>query len=176
MSAFDARFKNDATGASAYDPRVMLKIVLLGYSRGLISRRGIERACRQNVQFMALSNDSQPSYTHIAKFVRELRSEIQALFTQVLLTCDRLGLIGRQMLLIDGGKLPSNASQERSGTMKNCAIGLFAWSKPQPRYWRLPTRRALLEKAARHRSETSGDLCKTASLPESRHATDEERN
>jgi transposase len=116
VSGLDARFRNDEVGASAYDPRVMLKIVLLGYSRGLISSRGIERACRQNVLFMAVSGDSQPSYTHIAKFVRELGEQVAALFTQVLVTCDRQGLIGRQMFAIDGVKLPSNASKERSGT------------------------------------------------------------
>ena len=116
LSALDARFRNDETGASAYDPRVMLKIVLLAYSRGLISSRKIEQACRQNVLFMAVSGDSQPSYTHIAKFVRDLGEQVQPLFTQVLLTCDRLGLIGRQMFAIDGVKLPSNASKERSGT------------------------------------------------------------
>lgn len=116
LSALDARFCNDETGASAYDPRVMLKIVLLAYSRGLISSRRIEAACLHNVQFIALSGDSQPSYTHIAKFVRELGDDIQALFTQVLLTCDRLGLIGKEMFAIDGVKLPANASKERSGT------------------------------------------------------------
>ena len=116
LTALDARFRNDATGASAYDPRVMLKIVLLAYSRGLITSRRIEQACRQNVLFMAVSGDLQPSYTHIAKFVRELADQIQPLFTQVLLTCDRQGLIGRQMFAIDGVKLPSSASKERSGT------------------------------------------------------------
>jgi hypothetical protein len=61
LSALDARFSNDETGASAYDPRVMLKIVLLAYSRGLISSRRIEAACLHNVQFIAISGDSQPS-------------------------------------------------------------------------------------------------------------------
>jgi len=116
LAALDARFRNDETGASAYDPRVMLKIVLLAYSRGLVSSRSIERACQQSVLFMAVSGDSQPSYTHIAKFVRELGEQVGPLFTQVLVTCDRLGLIGRQMFAIDGVKLPSNASKERSGT------------------------------------------------------------
>jgi len=116
LSALDARFNNDEVGASAYDPRVMLKIVLLAYSRGLISSRKIEQACLQNVLFMAISGDSQPSYTHIAKFVRELGDEIQALFRQVLMTCERLGLIGKTMFAIDGVKLPANASKERSGT------------------------------------------------------------
>ena len=116
LSALDSRFKNDQTGASAYDPRVMMKIVLLAYSRGLISGRAIERACQQNVQFMALSGDLSPSYTHIAKFVRELGEQIKPLFTQVLITCDRMGLIGKELFAIDGVKLPSNASKERSGT------------------------------------------------------------
>ena len=116
LSALDAKFNNDETGASAYDPRAMLKIVLLAYSRGLISSRQIARACEHNILFMAVSGDAQPSYTHIAKFVRELGDQVQPLFTQVLLTCDRLGLIGRQMFAIDGVKLPANASKERSGT------------------------------------------------------------
>jgi uncharacterized DUF497 family protein len=94
----------------------MLKIVLLGYSRGLVSSRAIERACRENVTFIAILGDTAPSYTHIAKFVRELGDEVGALFGQVLMTCGRMGLIGRELFAIDGVKLPSNASKERSGT------------------------------------------------------------
>ena len=66
LSALDARFNNDDVGASAYDPRVMLKIVLLAFSQGLISSRSIEQACARNVQFVAISGDSQPSHTHTA--------------------------------------------------------------------------------------------------------------
>jgi transposase len=116
LSALDAKFRNDATGAPAYDPRAMLKLVLLAYSRGLVTSRKIEQACEHNVLFMAISGDARPSYTHIAKFVRELGPQIGALFTQVLMTCERLGLIGRTMFAIDGVKLPGNASKERSGT------------------------------------------------------------
>src|SRR5437588_6996277 len=60
LSALDARYCNDATGAAAYNPRVLLKIILLAYSRGMISSRHIERACRENVLFMAISGDSAP--------------------------------------------------------------------------------------------------------------------
>ncbi len=116
LTAMDAKFKNDEVGASAYDPRVMLKIVLLAYSQGLISSRTIEQACLRNVQFIAISGDSQPSHTHIAKFVASLSDQIKPLFSQVLMTCDAQGLIGREMFAIDGVKLPSNASKERSGT------------------------------------------------------------
>lgn len=116
LKPLDAQFKNDAVGASAYDPRVMLKIVLLAYSQGLISSRTIEQSCQRNVQFIAISGDSQPSHTHIAKFVANLSTQIKTLFSQVLMTCDAQGLIGRDMFAIDGVKLPSNASKERSGT------------------------------------------------------------
>ncbi len=116
LKPLDARFKNDEVGASAYDPRVMLKIVLLAYSQGLISSRAIEQACVRNVQFIAISGDSQPSHTHIAKFVANLGDQIKPLFGQVLMTCDAQGLIGRDMFAIDGVKLPSNASKEHSGT------------------------------------------------------------
>ncbi|MBE0620757.1 MAG: IS1182 family transposase [Burkholderiales bacterium] len=116
LSALEAKFNNDETGAPAYDPAVMLKIVLLAYSRGMVSSRAIERACSENVLFMAISGDTQPAYTTIAAFVRGLSDEITAIFTEVILICDRQGLIGRQMFAIDGVKLPSNASKAKSGT------------------------------------------------------------
>ena len=121
LSRFDDRYKNDETGAPAYSPAIMIKIILLAYSRGLISSRDIERACCENVLFMAISGDSAPQFTTIAKFVRELGTEVAGLFAQVLLTCDTQGLIGRQMFAIDGVKLPSNASKHRSGTHEELA-------------------------------------------------------
>ena len=116
LSGIAKRYVNDETRAPAYDPAVMLKIVLLAYSRGVVSSRAIERLCRENVLFMAISGDSAPQFTTIAKFVRELGDEVSAVFTQVLLICDRQGLIGRQMFAIDGVKLPSNTDKRRSGT------------------------------------------------------------
>lgn len=116
LSSLHAKFNNDDTGAPAYDPAVLLKIVLLAYSRGILSSRAIERACRENVLFMAISGDTQPAYTTIAAFIRNLSDDISALFTEVILICDRQGLIGREMFAIDGVKLPANASKARSGT------------------------------------------------------------
>jgi len=115
-SVFDRRYRNDVTGASAYDPRVLLKIVLLGYSRGLTSSRSLERACRENVVFMALSGDTQPSWTTLASFVAKMPAEITPLFRDVLLVCDESGLLSKEMFAVDGCKLPSNASREWSGT------------------------------------------------------------
>ncbi len=116
LSVFDARYRNDETGASAFDPAVLLKIVLLGYARGLTSSRSIERACRENVVFMALSGDTQPHFTTIAAFIAKMPAEITTVFREVLLVCDASGLIGKELFAVDGCKLPSNASREWSGT------------------------------------------------------------
>jgi transposase len=116
LNALLARIRNDEGGAPAYDPGVLLKIVLLAYSRGIISSRKMETACRDNIVFMAVSGDSQPHHTTLAAFVSELGEQVAKLFAQVLMLCDRQGLIGREMFAIDGVKLPSNASKARSGT------------------------------------------------------------
>ncbi len=117
LSSFYKRYKNDKTGASAYDPAILLKVIFLAYSRGVTSSRKIEEFCRENTVFMALSANSKPHNTTIAKFVSTMENEIKDLFLQVLWICDERGLIGKEMFAIDGCKMPSNASKEQSGTM-----------------------------------------------------------
>lgn len=92
MSVFEESYHNDDTGAPAYDPAILLKIILFAYSEGITSSRQIERLCRENVVF------------------------ITRIFPDVLLVCHEAGLIGREMFAIDGVKLPSNARKEWSGT------------------------------------------------------------
>jgi len=116
LSLFEQRYHNDEMGAPAYDPAVLLKIILYAYARGIISSRQIEQCCRQNIIFMALSADTQPHFTTIADFISSRAEEIVELFRDVLLICDEVGLIGREMFAIDGCKMPSNASKEWSGT------------------------------------------------------------
>ena len=118
LSGFDSWYHNDKTGAAAYSPSVMLKTILFAYSRGIISSRKIANACETNITFMSLSGDVQPHYTSIAGFVAKMKDQIEPLFTQVLLICDREGLIGRNMFAIDGCKIKSNASKEWSGTFE----------------------------------------------------------
>jgi transposase len=118
LSIFNDRFKNDETGAPAYDPKILLKIILFAYSRGIVSSRKIAQACEENIIFMALSADTRPHFTTIADFISSMDKEIVKLFLEVLLVCDEQGLIGREMFAIDGCKLPSNASKEWSNTRK----------------------------------------------------------
>ncbi len=116
LSLFDCRYRNDEMGAPAYDPSILLKIILYAYSRGITSSRKIAQCCQENVIFMALSADTQPHFTTIAEFISTSGQEIIHLFLEILLICDEMGLIGKEMFAVDGCKLPSNASKEWSGT------------------------------------------------------------
>lgn len=116
LSIFYATFKNDKTGAPAYDPRILLKIMLFAYSRGITSSQTIARCCEENVVFMALSVNSRPYFTTIADSISGMNKEVVSLSLQVLLICDQQNLLGKEMFAIDGCKLPSNASKEWSST------------------------------------------------------------
>ena len=65
---------------------------------------------------MALSADSQPHITTIADFISRMHKPVGELFLQILMVCDQLDLIGKDMFAIDGRKMSSNASKEWSGT------------------------------------------------------------
>ncbi len=116
MSVFDSRYNNDETGCYAYNPKVLLKIVLLGYSRGLLSSRKLEKACRENIIFIALACGHTPDHATIASFVSSMEKEILSVFQNILLVCDEQGLLGGTCFAIDGVKLSSNASKALSGT------------------------------------------------------------
>jgi hypothetical protein len=60
LSVFEQRYRNADTGRLAYDPKVLLKIVLYGYYKGIVSSRKLAEACCRNVVFMALSADTRP--------------------------------------------------------------------------------------------------------------------
>ena len=116
LSAFASHYQNDDNGRPAYDPALLLKIIIYAYARGITSSRRIEQLCRENITFMALSADTRPHFTTLADFISRSPEAIASLFTQIVLMCDQLGLIGKEMFAIDGCKLPSNASKEWSGT------------------------------------------------------------
>ena len=89
-SIFHEHYTNEQTGRLAYDPAMLLKVVLFAYSRGITSSRKFEKACRENVVFMVLSADSQPHFTTIADFISSMHRPVGELFVQILMVCDQL--------------------------------------------------------------------------------------
>ena len=116
LSCFDQFYNNDEAGPKAYSPQAMLKIMLYGYSKGLLSSRKIESACKNNIIFMALSGEAKPDHATIASFVSAKGDRIKEVFVQILTICAQLSLIGVEQFALDGCKLPSNAAKEHSGT------------------------------------------------------------
>ncbi|MCF8199749.1 MAG: integrase core domain-containing protein [Sulfuritalea sp.] len=76
LRRFDARYKNDLTGASAYPPAMLLKVVLFAYSRGIVSSRKIERACREHV----IRSDNGPEFVSTALIKWALEQQIETAF------------------------------------------------------------------------------------------------
>ncbi|GAA3980201.1 IS1182 family transposase [Allohahella marinimesophila] len=116
LSVFYPKYRNDEQGRPAYDPAILLKIVLFAYSKGITSSREMAWCCQTNILFKALSCDSEPHFTTIANFVSSRSEEIAKIFEQVLLVCHEQGLLGNELFAIDGCKLPSNAAKTWSGT------------------------------------------------------------
>jgi hypothetical protein len=99
----------------------LLKVILFAYSRGMISSRQIERACGENILFMALSCGYRPDHSTLAHFVSSMQEEIESIFGNILLVCAELDLLGGTHFSLDGVKLSSNASKEWSGTFQELA-------------------------------------------------------
>jgi len=118
LSSFDKKYNNDEKGACAYSPGVLLKIVLYCYSKGILTSRKIEEACRINITIKALAEDSEPDHSTIAEFISTNSEAVKELFVQVLMQCQELDLITGEMFAGDGCKLSSNASKEWSETVE----------------------------------------------------------
>lgn len=119
LSVFHPNYRNEHTGRLAYDPAILLKLILFAYSKGITSSREMQWCCETNIIFKALSCDTVPHFTTLAKFVSNHASEIEELFEQVLLVCHEQGLLGNELFAIVGCKMPSNAAKEWSGTFKD---------------------------------------------------------
>jgi len=118
LSVYFPDYKNEDTGRPAYDPAILLKIILFAYSKGITSSREMNWNCQTNIIFKALSCDTVPHHTTLASFVSGHPQAIESIFEQILLTCDENGLLGHDLFAIDGCKMSSDASKEWSGTFK----------------------------------------------------------
>jgi transposase len=116
LISFASLYNNDKEGRPAYNPTILLKIILFSYSRGITSSREMEWYCRHHVIFMALACGQVPHFTTLAAFISGHPEKVTDLFEQVLSVCHEQGLLGYELFATDGCKLPSNAAKTWSGT------------------------------------------------------------
>jgi transposase len=101
-------------GYPPYDPRLMLRLLVYGYSTGVRSSRAIERKCIDDVGFRWLAADQAPDYRSIARFRRRHLDALADLFLQSLRLAQRLGMVKMGRVALDGTKLQANASRHKA--------------------------------------------------------------
>lgn len=116
LSKLHLKYRADGWGRSAYDPTMMVALLLYSYSTGVLSSRRIERACRVDVAFRIIAANHGPDYSTICRFRAENELELQQLFTQVLQMCAKAGLVKVGAIAIDGTKIKASASSAANRT------------------------------------------------------------
>jgi transposase len=112
LGAFYSAYRADGHGRAAYDPSVMVALVLYGYATNERSSRGIERRCRQDIAYRVITGNQTPDHATIARFIRRHQQSLNELFGAVLRLCARAGLVEAGVVAVDGTKLTANASSD----------------------------------------------------------------
>lgn len=113
LSPFLASY-TEVRGYPPYDPRLMLKILLYGYTTGVRSSRKIEIRCQDDVAFRFLSANAAPDFRSIARFRKRHLAALEALFTEALLLCRAAGMVRMGRVALDGTKVRANASRHKA--------------------------------------------------------------
>ena len=104
------------TGRKPKDPSDMCKLYLYCYFNGIRSSRKIERECTRNIEIMWLTDNILPHNRTISDFRKDNKEAIENLFTEFSMLCDMLGLIGKEMMAIDGSKFRASNSRRKNLT------------------------------------------------------------
>jgi transposase len=121
LSAFYGRYRQDGWGRAAYDPAMMVAIVLYAYAKGQRSSRGIERACVEDVAFRVIASNLAPDHVTINRFRAEHADALAGLFGSVLRLCARAGMVKVGTIAVDGTKVHANASRDANADYERIA-------------------------------------------------------
>ena len=112
LRAFYAAYRADGHGAAAYEPSVMVTVILFAFATGVRSSRAIERHCREHVAFRVITGNLVPDHVTVARFVCRHGQALSGLFTDVLKLCDEAGLVKSGVVSIDGTRIAGNANPD----------------------------------------------------------------
>ncbi len=110
LSAFYDRYRADGWGRAAFEPSMMVSLLLYAYARGERSSRGIERKCVEDVAYRVIAAQQKPDHATIARFRARHEDALGKLFSSVLSLCKEAGLVKVGVIAIDGTKVHANAS------------------------------------------------------------------
>jgi transposase len=114
LSAFYDSYRVDGWGRAAFEPSMMVSLLLYSYARGERSSRGIERRCVEDVAYRVIAAQQKPDHATIARFRARHEDALAELFSSVLGLCKQAGLAQVGVIAIDGTKVHANASHHRN--------------------------------------------------------------
>jgi len=106
------------TGRPPYDPRDLLKLYIYGYVNRIRTGRTLERECQRNVELMWLMRKLRPDFKTITDFRKDNRKAFRGVFRQFVLLCKGLGLVGGELVAVDGSKFKAVNSGQRNFSQK----------------------------------------------------------
>lgn len=116
LDRFYRSYRADGWGRAAFDPRMMVSLVLYAFAVGERSTRGIERRCTEDVAFRVITANETPDHSTIARFIDRHRDALQELLSQTVVVCVRAGLVRPNIVAVDGTKMAANAAQKNNLT------------------------------------------------------------
>ncbi|MCA1680414.1 MAG: transposase [Actinobacteria bacterium] len=126
LGAFYATYRADGHGRPAYEPSMMVALLLYAYARGNRSSRAIERALVEDVAYRVIAANLVPDHSTIADFRVRHEAALAELFTAVLGLCKRAGLVSVGVVAIDGTKVHANAARESNRSYQQIAREILA--------------------------------------------------
>src|SRR5437763_13461086 len=112
LSDFYGAYRENGQGQAAYEPSMMVALLLYAYARGTRSSRGIERACVEDVAYRVVAGNLAPDHSTIAEFRCRHERALGEVFSGVLGLCARAGLASVGVVASDGAKMAASASSE----------------------------------------------------------------
>lgn len=126
LSAFRAGYRGDGRGGTAYDPELVVGVLVYAYCVGERSSRKIEKRLVEDVAFRVVGANQRLDHATLARFRAAHETAIAGLFGQVLALCVRAGLVRPGLIAIDGTKLTANASKDANKTAEQLAREVVA--------------------------------------------------
>jgi transposase len=131
LEEFYADYRADGHGRAAYEPSMMIALLLYAYATRQRSSRAIEHHCRQDVAYRVITANRVPDHAPIARFVARRERALAELFGSVLGLCGRAGLVSTGAVAIDGTKLHADASREANSDYERIARRRVARGAPK---------------------------------------------
>lgn len=116
LAPLRAAYRVDGHGRAAFDPAIMVAVLLLGYCHGERSSRRLQRLCGRDVTFRVAARNLVPDHATIARFRTRHETALAGLFSDVLRLCAAAGMVKVGLVAVDGTKIAANASWSRNYT------------------------------------------------------------